>query len=290
MIELLFGVNGGGSGCRVVLATSKGQIISKSEGGSANIETSFSEARQNIISACKAALKAASLPESNIYEAKAVLGLAGSNMGDFDKNLSKVLPFKENTIVNDGAITLEGAIGNRDGGIAALGTGSVYLGRKNGVLIPVGGWGFLLGDDGSGARLGLELFRTTIKCHEKIEKHSDLTLEIVKKYRNQIVNLVKATSDFKPKDFAQFAPTVFDFYQRGDANAVRIIDRQKTIIEKSIMACGFDSSLPFCILGGLGPLYQPILNPRISNFFVDPLGDALDGALSLALQKYGVSK
>ncbi|MEE2774588.1 MAG: BadF/BadG/BcrA/BcrD ATPase family protein [Pseudomonadota bacterium] len=287
MSKLLFGVNGGGSGCRVVLATSEGKIISKSEGGAANIETSFTEAKINIVDACKAALKLASLPENEIYNSKALLGLAGSNMGDFDKNLSEVLPFAENTIINDGEITLEGAIGSRDGCIAALGTGSVFLGRKNGVLIPVGGWGFLLGDDGSGAKIGLELFRTTIKCHDRIEPHSELTLQVIREHQNHIVNIVNGTRGFKPKDFATFAPTVFEFYHKGDLNAIKIINTQIAIIERSIIASGFDPQLPFCLLGGLGPSYKPLLSKTIKDFISEPLGNPLDGALSLALKKYG---
>ena len=46
-MNYLFGVDGGGSGCRVVLTSTDGKILGKAKGGPANIETSFSKARNN---------------------------------------------------------------------------------------------------------------------------------------------------------------------------------------------------------------------------------------------------
>ena len=142
-MKYIFGIDGGGSGCRVALASTKGKILSTAKSGPANIETSLMDARSNIIEACRCALEKVSLDQSIINSTKAVLGLAGSNMGDYDKQLKRLLPFEENVIVNDGEITLEGAIGYTDGCVGAIGTGSVFVGRKNGQAKQIGGWGFL---------------------------------------------------------------------------------------------------------------------------------------------------
>ena len=64
-MNYLFGVDGGGSGCRVVLTSTDGKILGKAKGGPANIETSFSDARDNIINACVTAFKIANLISSN---------------------------------------------------------------------------------------------------------------------------------------------------------------------------------------------------------------------------------
>ena len=47
-MNYLFGVDGGGSGCRVVLTSTDGKILGKVKGGPANIETSFSDARDKL--------------------------------------------------------------------------------------------------------------------------------------------------------------------------------------------------------------------------------------------------
>ena len=47
-MQYLFGVDGGGSGCRVILTSIQGETLGKAEGGPANIETSFKTARENL--------------------------------------------------------------------------------------------------------------------------------------------------------------------------------------------------------------------------------------------------
>ena len=282
----VFGVDGGGTGCRVGLADRQGNILSRCTGGPANIETSFSEAKSNIVSTCKKALLQASLSESLLNESSAVLGLAGSNMGDFDKKLTERLPFKRNLIVNDSEITLEGAIGPSDGCIAAIGTGSVYIGRVKGSVKQIGGWGFTLGDDGSGAKLGQNLLRTAIRCEEKLQKHSELTIQLMGEFNNKIINLVKASYDFKPKDFSNYAPLVFDFHLKGDKNAEEILRSEIKIIEKSIVSAGFNKNYPFCLLGGLGTLYKPLIHSGFSDYLVEPLGDPVQGAINMCIKEY----
>lgn len=285
-MSFVFGIDGGGTGCRVGLADLSGRIISRQQGGPANIETSFKEANRNIVDTCKKALTQINLPESLINETYAVLGLAGSNMGNFDKELSRRLPFKANLIINDGEITLQGAIGTSDGCIAAIGTGSVYIGRTNGIVKQIGGWGFKLGDDGSGAKLGQAVLRLAIRCHENLDEHSGLTVEIMNKFNNKIINLIKETYDFKPKDFAQFAPLIFDYHLNGDNQARNILNAHIPIIEKSIVSAGFSKAQPFCLLGGLGKFYKPLIKSEFIDALVDPKGNAVDGAISLALTRY----
>ena len=285
-MNYIFGVDGGGTGCRVGLADKDGNILSRVEGGPANIETSLTTAENNIVTTCKKALVQAGLKESILKESFAVLGLAGSNMGDFDKDLSVRLPFKKNTIINDGEITLQGAIGSSDGCIAAIGTGSVYVGRSRGIVRQIGGWGFSLGDDGSGAQLGHKLFKVAIKCHENLERHSGLTQQIMNNFNNQIVNVVKATHNFEPMDFAQYAPLIFSFYLKGDEHAHRIINEEIPVIEKSIIASGFDKEYPFCLLGGLGELYRDFINPKFCENIVLPKADAVVGAVDIACKHY----
>ena len=285
-MSFVFGIDGGGTGCRVGLANKAGKILSLQQGGPANIETSSKEAYKNIIDTCKKALTKINLPESLITETYAVLGLAGSNMGDFDKELSKLLPFKDHLIINDGEITLQGAIGDADGCIAAIGTGSVYIGRANGIVKQIGGWGFSLGDDGSGAKLGQDLLRLAIRCHENLEKHSELTIQIMKKFNNKIITLIKETYDFKPKDFAQFATLIFESNLTGDSNARHILNNQIPIIEKSIISAGFNKARPFCLLGGLGKFYKPLVKKEFLDALVDPKGNAIEGAISIAISRF----
>ena len=64
-MKYFVGVDGGGSGCRVILTSEKGSILARASGGPANIETSFVTARENIIKSCKVALKLAKIPRNS---------------------------------------------------------------------------------------------------------------------------------------------------------------------------------------------------------------------------------
>ena len=285
-MKYLFGVDGGGSGCRVILASTQGKTLGKAEGGPANIETSFITARENIIDACKRAFKNAKLSENNFDNSFAILGLAGSNLGNYASQLSDKLPFANNKILNDGEITLEGAIGPVDGCIGALGTGSVFVGRKNGITKLTGGWGFNLGDDGSGAKLGKELIKLSIRCHDGLNEHTELTLEFLKKFKHNIKLIVETAKSFKPKDYAEFAPEIFKAMDAQDKNAKRIIESEVILIEQSLMASGFNEENAFCLIGGLGKLFLPFLNDKFINSCKPPKANSLQGAIAIAKREF----
>ena len=87
-------------------------------------------------------------------QAIAVLGLAGANLGDVAQRLKRSLPFTHSYVTDDRETTLRGALAGPDGCLAAVGTGLFFCGQSAGVIQSIGGWGFTVSDDGSGARLG----------------------------------------------------------------------------------------------------------------------------------------
>ena len=70
-------------------------------------------------------------------------------------------------IVHDGEIALEGAFGGASGLVVIAGTGSVVLARTSGgTSRRAGGWGYLLGDEGSGHALGQAGLRAVAALHD----------------------------------------------------------------------------------------------------------------------------
>lgn len=70
-------------------------------------------------------------------------------------------------VVEDGLIALEAALGGGSGAVVIIGTGSAVLGRTyEGEMIRVGGWGYLLGDQGSGYAIGLAGLRLVAEALE----------------------------------------------------------------------------------------------------------------------------
>ena len=161
-----------------------------------------------------------------------------------------------------------------------------FVGRKRGIIKLTGGWGFNLGDDGSGAKLGKELMKLSIKCHDGLENHSDLTIDFLKNFNSDIKEMVECAKSFKPIDYAQYAPQIFSAMRCLDRNARKLIECEVILIEKSLIAAGFREENPFCLIGGLGKLFLPFLRDVFVRSCSEPKGDALKGAVSIGKREF----
>lgn len=276
------GVDGGGTGCRVAVQAPDGTLLGRAEGGASNIATNFEKARANILETTTRAFERAGIPLSEFANSGAVLGLAGANLGNYGPRMQSALPFATARVISDAETTLVGAIGEADGIIGAIGTGSVYGRRENGKFTQLGGWGFLLGDDGSGARLGRDMLHLTLLAHDGLIAHTKLTHEIISDHDGQPRKLIEKAQSFTPKDFGQFAPRIVKAAKAGDINAELILAQHTEIVRQSIDAIGFDTEKAFCMLGGLGGVFLSRLPERYQKAAHTPKGNALDGALTLA--------
>lgn len=286
-MDFVLGIDGGGTSCRAALATPGGRILSRVKSGAANIRTDLTGALENITEAARQAFVAAGVDAGLLSQTPAVLGLAGSNVGTYKQRLEAILPFAANVVETDALIALEGAVGEGDGAMAILGTGTAYMVRRDGKTRSVGGWGFQVGDQGSGGRIGRDLLEQTLLAHDGIRPGSALTDEILAIFRNDPQVLVEFTANAKPGDYGGFAPKVFEHVARGDAVAIWIVDKAVADVEAVLTALDLRDGTPLCLLGGLAPLYAPRLSPRIRALLKEPEQDALGGAVSLAARLFG---
>ncbi|WP_269932684.1 N-acetylglucosamine kinase [Aminobacter sp. HY435] len=286
-MDLVLGIDGGGTGCRAAVATASGDILGRGRGGPANIRTDLAGASHNIVEAARMAFADAGRDPALIGSTPAVLGLAGANVGDYRQRLIAVLPFSQSDVENDSTISLEGALGAHDGAIAALGTGTVYLARQNGRLRPLGGWGFQVGDLGSGARIGRDLLQETLLVHDGIHAGSPLTSIMLERFNNDPGEIVEFTTSAKPADYGAFAPMVFEHAATGDAIGARLVDRAVADVEETLAVFDLSPSQRLCLLGGLAGLYAPRLGERYRTILHAPLQDALGGAVAMAAKRFG---
>ncbi|WP_292150760.1 BadF/BadG/BcrA/BcrD ATPase family protein, partial [Mesorhizobium sp.] len=185
-------------------------------------------------------------------------------------------------VETDAEIALEGAVGSGDGAMAILGTGTAYMARKAGKSHAIGGWGFQVGDQGSGARIGRDLLEQTLLAYDGIRPGSPLTDAMLAVFRNNPEDVVEFTTNAKPGDFGGFAPKVFEHAEKGDLVANWILDKAVADVEASLGALELADDAPLCLLGGLAPLYAPRLAARYQALLKAPLDDALGGAVQMA--------
>ena len=216
----------------------------------------------------------------------ALLGLAGSNVGTYRRQLEAILPFPRCIVESDALIALEGALGAADGAIAILGTGSAYMMRRGEMVRTVGGWGFLVGDQASGGRIGRDLLEEALLAYDNIRPASPLTAALLAAFRDNPRDVVEFTTTAKPGDFGGFAPMVFDYAACGDTVAETIV----AAIEASLDVLALRANEPVCLLGGLAALYGPRLSAPYRDRLRQPLQDALGGAVSMAARRFAAQE
>ncbi|MBX4905839.1 MULTISPECIES: N-acetylglucosamine kinase [Rhizobium] len=284
MTELAIGIDGGGTSCRAAVADRNGTIIGRGKSGPANILSDLDNSLLNIVDSARQALRDAGLAAETISSVAAVVGVAGANVTDYGQRIEKALPFAEGRVVTDALIALQGALGDGDGIVGAFGTGSVYNARKDGRLNGIGGWGFVVGDQASGARLGRDLMERSLLAHDGVRPASAITEAVMAEYGNDPERIVEFAHSARPTDFARYAPAVFEHATRGDTVAVAIVTDAATAIGESLEALLWPGCPSICLLGGLAVAYEPWLPQRYRPLLAKPKNDALQGAVELAVK------
>ncbi|KQS81404.1 N-acetylglucosamine kinase [Rhizobium sp. Leaf384] len=278
------GIDGGGTRCRAAVADADGRLLGRGISGAANILTDPETALVHIRQATEAAFKEAGLPLSDISSAYAVLGLAGNNVADAVSFIAARLPFAKADIVSDVVIALQGALGDRDGAVASLGTGTVYCMRQAGTISMLGGHGFKVGDLGSGARLGQGLLQEVLLAHDGIQPSSPLTEAVLAEFGHSPEAIIAFAHGARPADYGRYAPSIFSAAAAHDPVAIDLIRAAAYRIDQTLDAIIARGVTTLCLVGGLAPLYRPWLAERGDNVFAEPLADALTGAVALAVQ------
>jgi len=279
---ILVGIDGGGTGCRVAIADADRNILGTAKGGPANPTYTPQQARDNILAAIDAARRDAGLDQEALKSARAFIGLAGIRDQDDARFIAEILPFAQAKVVEDRATTVTGALAGGDGAVAAIGTGSFVARSTGDTTNYVGGWGFRLGDQASGAWLGHNLLKQVILCADGVDPHSALTRETLTKYDNNPHTVYEFSNGATPAEFGELAPLVVTAANKGDPVATGLMREGADYIVKALNTLGYRPDEPLCLTGGLGPHYANFLPASFAGQVVMPKGSALDGALLLA--------
>lgn len=281
--ELYIGVDGGGSGCRARIADRCGNMLGQGKGPPAALRLGIDASLAAIGGACAIAAADAGLPANALGQMDAVIGLSGiGRKGVLEVLMARPHPFRTVRYVSDATIACLGAHRGCDGGVVIIGTGSVGLAMIRGREIRVGGYGFPISDEGSGAALGLDALCMALKAHDGRIPKTGLASELMRRFQNDAFEMVAWMDDATATDYAMFAPLVLDFAAQGDVAAQRIVHEAAQEIDgiaNRLFQCGTQR---LALLGGLVQRMKSFLAPDIRARLVPSMGDAIDGALLLA--------
>ncbi len=191
-MSYVFGIDGGGTKTTCLLMDDNQQVLGRGEAGPSNYQTlGIESAKQSIQFAIEQAVISANIKTDSHLNIEAIcLGLAGVGRAkDLEimqflvqnLQLTNDLPitrsFQPRNIVvcSDSAIALVGSTGYPVGIVVISGTGSIVYGQnRQGITKRVGGWGYVLGDEGSGYDIAIRGLQAALRCYDGRGDHTTL--------------------------------------------------------------------------------------------------------------------
>ena len=160
----VLGIDAGGTKTRALLADETGQVIAGARGGGANLRTHGELEVEKVL---HAVIEQAET-EAGVYADALGLGIAGADRPEDHAVLREILRrigFRSRVVLaNDARIAFVAGSERRVGMALICGTGSIAWGRNSrGEIARAGGWGWHLGDEGSGFWMGERAIRGVLR-------------------------------------------------------------------------------------------------------------------------------
>jgi N-acetylglucosamine kinase-like BadF-type ATPase len=255
-MTLYMGIDGGGSGLRVIVTGADLTIRAEVHGEAVNPNTVGRELAAGRI---QTAIRTAT---SQVNEPVQAVGIGVAGASDSQDWLEAVvrgaLPGTRVAAAWDLDIALVGAHAGEPGLLLLAGTGSCALGvNRAGVRVKCGGWGYLIGDEGSGYWLGAEALRLTAAALDGRAPTGQLvnaTLDrLGLKLARELVTWVYGQGRPRVPEVAALAPLVLDC-AADDPAAARLVDEaiaHLLALYTDAMTQLAEPGLPLACVGGL---------------------------------------
>ncbi|MBE0698084.1 MAG: hypothetical protein IH586_14280 [Anaerolineaceae bacterium] len=310
-MQLVIGIDGGGTKTAAVILDSSGRVLGIGEGGPSTFGVVPLEVtHESISAAARAAALASGLPLSSC--GAAFVGL-GNVVADADREAVRriaadlgLAPYNRIGVDHDCRIALSGGLSGRPGIVLIAGTGTSCFGlNPAGAGWRSGGWGPLIDDEGSSYWLGIQAMGAAVREFDGRGESTLLTQRVVDTLdlndMNELMNRLYA-SGMTRTEIAALAPLVYSAAAQGDQAAQNLIRRGSAAMAECVLAVacklGFNQgSSELAVSGGLthagAALFAPLseeVRLRLPGCRVMPaeLSPVL-GAGILALQSMGIA-
>lgn len=297
------GVDGGASKTAALVTDDTGRALGSGIAGPSNhLRVGIETAARNIERAVNKALVTADVASREIVWT--YCGIAGADhpahRQEVVDSLSIFFPRGNFTVDNDARIALSGAIGFGAGVVVIAGTGSVAVGRNAaGEEARAGGWGPIVGDEGSGYALARAGLSAVLRAHDGRGPATTMTELLRRDYDMAPVDLprfVYATTTHAD-DIARVGKLVIDAAVNGDAVARDIVTQSGAELAKAVLAVAqrlglMEADFPVAYVGGafnagetlIAPMRSAVLAAAPHARIVPPANTPVEGAARMAIR------
>ena len=225
----IIGIDGGGTKTIGILTAETGQYLAQAQSGPANYHVvGEAKTKEVLESVIRDLYEKAGISSSG--SVRFCLGMAGLGRDADRKVIGRIcdeLDIREHrTLTHDAHIALVGGTEKQEGVIVVSGTGAIVYGiNADGKEARASGWGYLLGDEGSGYDIAIKGLRAVARATDGRGNPTELTNQILSRLEldepSELIRWVHAAS----RDaIAQLAEIVFDTAQTADTVAEGIVD------------------------------------------------------------------
>nr|WP_286672606.1 BadF/BadG/BcrA/BcrD ATPase family protein [Cohnella hashimotonis] len=266
---MFVGIDGGGSKTACLVGDAEGRILAYGEGESANVKSRpRDQVEGTLLSLIRDTLNRAGGSLVNV--SSVILGLAGGHRPSDKQRMIGFLrphlpPEAMIRVYNDAETALAAGTWGQAGIVLIAGTGSIAHGfvpeREYGIR--VGGWGYLLGDEGSGYDIGRKALMAVVRNADGIAEAPELSEAVLGHLKigdpQQLIDLFYEEANAR-KRIAKLAELVVELAASGNAPAKGIVREaiqdllRLAAAARSKVAAGIGdegSELPLMLAGGL---------------------------------------
>ncbi len=255
-VPLVIGIDGGQTSTKCVLMSFDGRMLGQGSGaGLVHLSAKsapdvFTRALAECVSS---AFEAAGIIQQRQPIEAMTLALTGVERDTPEAHLAEqlarqVIQAKHIHVCSDADAALFGAHGGKPGIIAIIGTGSHIMGTNaNGDIARAGGWGWLLGDEGSALWLGKSGLASALRALDGVSEPTLLEALMREHFNIATLRDVKRLvydSSFGAKGFAALATVVSSAAAQNDGVALDLIAQAGRDLATQIMAVQRRLALP----------------------------------------------
>lgn len=293
-MKYIIGVDGGGTKTEAVAYDFQGNIIVTSVKGFANLLNNREKALNNIVDSIREIMDV--LKEDELVDL--YLGIAGSEVGDNTKIIKDTIKNELKTecvLMNDAEIALKAMLRGNDGILTIAGTGSIAFGVKNNSSVRCGGWGNLLGDEGSGYKIAIDAIKRMIFEEENSLSKSELTRRIMKRLGAKSIGEVVTFVYSSTKDeIASLAEIVSILGEEGNKIAEEILVNEGVDLAKTVINVYRKLKFESCSIALVGGVIRKakILRKSFEKYLRENIviEDIVDDEISPTMGAYYINK
>ena len=272
----IIGIDGGGTKTIGILATATGQHLAQVQSGPANYHVVGETKTQAVLEGIIAELyeKVDIPPTSPVRFCLGMAGLGRATDREVIGRICDELGICQNRILtHDAHIALVGGTGKQEGVIVISGTGAIVYGiNTEGREARASGWGYLLGDEGSGYDIAIKGLQVVARAADGRGDQTELTDRILNKLAlNEPSELIRWVHAASRDTIAQLAEVVFDTAKTGDTIADRIVEEaaDELVCAATSVIEQLEFTEPFdIVLSGGNLIHQTMFADKLRHRFV----------------------